>query len=215
MSHFIKPLILISATSLALAACTAPDGSQRRQTTDGAILGGIIGGFLGATSGGNKSRNIAAGAAVGATVGGLIGLQLDQQEEALRASLGNQDVMIVNTGSELIVTLPEAITFDTGSAVVRPSLRGDLAVLADNLNQFPDTSLDIIGHTDNVGAASFNQRLSAQRADSVLAILGNEGVDPSRMRAIGRGESEPKVTNLTEYGRAQNRRVEVVIRPTG
>jgi outer membrane protein OmpA-like peptidoglycan-associated protein len=214
MNHATKPVLILTASALALAACTAPDGSARPRTTNGAIAGGILGGLIGASRGGdNRKEAMIIGAIAGATVGGLIGQELDRQAEALRAEMNNDRVSIVNTGSELVVTLPEAITFDTGSAVIRSSLRGDLQALARNLNEFPDSTIDIIGHTDNVGAASFNQQLSSQRANSVFGILSDGGVAHSRMRAIGRGEDEPIASNLSEAGRAQNRRVEVIIRP--
>lgn len=208
-----KPILLLSIAALGLAACTDGAGNRRQKTTEGAVVGGILGGILGASRGGNKSRNVIVGTAIGATVGGLVGQQLDRQEDALRNSIGNDQVGIVNTGSELIVTLPEAITFDSGSAVVRSSLLGDLNALAANLNDFPDTTIDVIGHTDSVGDAESNQKLSSDRANSVLAILADSGVDYARMRAIGRGESEPKASNLSPEGRAQNRRVEIIIRP--
>jgi len=215
MTRISNPILLSTVCAFALAACTTPEGEPRPNTTGGAIMGGLIGGILGSTAGGDKKSNIVIGTAIGATVGGLLGQELDRQEEALRASLGNGEIGIVNTGSELVVTLPESITFDTGSAIVRNSLRSDLMVLARNLNEFPDTTVDVIGHTDNVGAASFNQQLSAQRAESVFVILNNSGVEASRIRAFGRGEDEPKASNLNEDGRRQNRRVEIVIRPIG
>ncbi|MCA8868581.1 MAG: OmpA family protein [Rhodobacteraceae bacterium] len=213
MMRVTKPVLLLSIAALGLAACTDGAGNPRQKTTEGALVGGVIGGILGASRGGNKSKNVIIGTAIGATVGGLVGQQLDRQEDALRNSIGNDQVGIVNTGSELIVTLPEEITFDTGSAMVRSSLLGDLNALAANLNDFPDTTVDVIGHTDSVGDAGYNQKLSSDRANSVLAILTDDGVDNSRMRAIGRGESEPKASNLSPEGRAQNRRVEIIIRP--
>jgi len=208
-----KPVLLITLSAFALTACTAPDGTPLPKTSNGVLIGGVIGGILGLNTGGNKRNNVIIGTAIGATVGGLIGQRLDRQEQALRASMTNGGVGIVNTGSELVVTLPAAITFDTGSALLRSDLREDLVVLAINLNEFPDTTVDIVGHTDNVGAAGANQQLSAQRAKAVLAVLNNAGVAASRMRAIGRGESVPKASNLSEAGRAQNRRVEITIRP--
>jgi outer membrane protein OmpA-like peptidoglycan-associated protein len=213
MFRLSKPVLLVTLGAFTLAACTAPDGTPRPKTTEGAVIGGIVGGILGLSAGGNKKNNVVIGTAIGATLGGLVGQELDRQEEALRASLTNGEVGIVNTGRELVVTLPEDITFDTGSALLRSDLRDDLVALADNLNQFPDTTADIIGHTDNVGAAGYNQRLSFQRAEAVVAVLNNAGVAASRMRAIGRGEDDPKASNLSEAGRAQNRRVEIVIRP--
>lgn len=213
MTRISKSFLLTTACLFALAACTSPDGKPRPKTTEGAVIGGMIGGILGLNAKGNKRDNVIIGTAIGAAVGGLIGQELDRQADALRSSLGNGEIGIVNTGSELVVTLPESITFDTGSAVLRESLRGDLTILADNLNEFSNTTVDIIGHTDNVGAAGFNQQLSAQRADSVFIVLNNAGVDAERMRAFGRGEDEPKASNLSEEGRAQNRRVEIIIRP--
>lgn len=213
MSKISKPVLLLAASALAVGACTAPNQNAQPKTTEGAIVGGVIGGILGMTRPGNKRENAAIGAVIGAAVGGMIGQNLDRQAEALRSSINNGEVSVVNTGAELIVTLPEAITFDTGSDVVRGSLRADLQALANNLNEFPDTTVDIFGHTDNVGDAGFNQRLSTQRADSVFIILANSGVSSARMRAIGRGEDAPIASNLSESGRAENRRVEIVIRP--
>jgi outer membrane protein OmpA-like peptidoglycan-associated protein len=208
-----RPIHVLAAATLALAGCTAPDGSPRPNTTTGAAIGGVVGAILGANSGGNKRDNVVIGAAVGAAVGGLIGQELDRQAEALRASMDSDGIMIVNTGSELVVSLPNDITFEVGSAALTPAVRADLAALGRNLNEFPDTTADIIGHTDSTGDAGMNQRLSTERAATVMAVLVNTGVDPVRLRAIGRGENEPKASNLTDQGRAENRRVEIIIRP--
>ena len=153
------------------------------------------------------------GAVAGAAIGGLIGSQLDQQAQDLKNDFDNGQIKVVNTGSELIVTMPQDILFAVDSAVVSSSLTSDLRVLANSLNEYPDTTVDVIGHTDNTGSASYNQQLSAQRAQSVTSILINSGVSSSRLRAIGRGEAEPVASNLDEAGRAQNRRVEIIIRP--
>ena len=96
---------------------------------------------------------------------------------------------------------------------MRPDLRVELRALADSLIKFPDTTVDVIGHTDNTGAASYNQELSARRASSVTAVLIDSGVTSSRLRSYGVGEDQPVASNLTPEGRAQNRRVEIVIRP--
>jgi outer membrane protein OmpA-like peptidoglycan-associated protein len=209
-----RPILILSAAAFSLAACTAPDGSPRPNTATGAAVGGLFGGLLGATTGGNKTENVVIGAAIGATVGGLIGQELDRQAEALRASMSSDGISIVNTGSELVVSLPNDITFASGSSALTPGLRSDLAALARNLNAFPDSTADIIGHTDSTGEAGANQLLSTERAAAVMAVLVSNGVDVNRLRAIGRGESEPKASNLSEAGRAENRRVEIIIRPT-
>lgn len=203
------PIAALTA-AFALTACVEPGEKTRQGAATGAAIGALAGIALGS---GDRKDDIIKGAVVGGLVGGAIGNQLDAQEAALRGSIGDSGALIVNTGNELIVTLPEAITFETDSTYVRPSIRTTLGKLADNLNQYPDTTVDIIGHTDNVGAESYNQNLSARRASAVSSILTNSGVAPSRIRAYGRGERDPIATNETASGRAQNRRVEIVIIP--
>jgi len=213
MQIFKTSMIVLATASTGLVGCATPEGGVGDKTKGGAVMGGIIGAIVGANAGGNKKENVVFGTAIGATLGAVIGQELDRQEEALKNSIGDSGATITNTGAELVVTLPEAITFDTGSSVVRPDLLGDLNKLAANLNEFDQTTVDILGHTDNVGEAGFNQQLSAQRADAVRIVLINDGVAAGRLRAFGRGENEPKATNLTEEGRQENRRVEIVIRP--
>lgn len=213
MQVFKSSIVVLAIASTGLAGCATPEGGIGDKTKGGAVMGGIIGAIVGANAGGNKKENVVFGTAIGATLGAVIGQELDRQEEALKNSIGGSGATITNTGAELVVTLPEAITFDTGSSVVRPDLLGDLNKLAANLNEFDQTTVDVLGHTDNVGEAGFNQQLSAQRADAVRILLINGGVAAGRLRAFGRGENEPKATNLTEEGRQQNRRVEIVIRP--
>jgi outer membrane protein OmpA-like peptidoglycan-associated protein len=184
------------------------------RTQSGAIIGGMVGGFLGANaSDENRLRNAALGAAAGAVAGGAIGATLDRQAQDLRGSLSNDQIMIRNTGNELIVTMPDGILFDIDSAAIRANLQSDIRALARNLQQYPDTTVDVIGHTDNTGSAGYNQDLSARRAQAVAGVLLEQGVSPARVRAFGRGESEPVASNLTPEGRQQNRRVEIIIRP--
>lgn len=212
-----KTLIIALAGTVALTACTHPDyvtgTPEQNKATQGAILGGIAGGFLGATrEGDNKLGKVAVGAAIGAIAGGAIGTALDQQAEDLRASVGD-DVGIVNTGDSLVVTMPQDILFATDSASLTGSLRSDLYAVAQNLVDYPNTSIDVVGHTDNTGEASYNQNLSSRRADAVAAVLSDGGVSYARLRSYGRGEDQPVASNLTVEGREQNRRVELIIRP--
>lgn len=218
MAYLIKPLLLASAGALALSGCvtnaplTADPNANR--TRDGAVIGGILGGFLGATANDeNQGRNAILGAAVGAAAGGAIGNALDRQAQDLRGSLSDNRILIENTGSELIVTMPEGILFDVDSAAIRAGLQSDLRALAGNLNQYPDTDVVVEGHTDNTGSAAYNQDLSTRRAQAVAGVLLEAGVAPFRVSALGRGEDDPVATNLTPDGRQQNRRVEVIIRP--
>ena len=205
------PLAVMTA-AFALTACVEPGEKTRQGALTGAGIGAVAGAVLGE---GSRGDEIVKGAVVGGLIGGAIGNRLDAQERALRGSIGNSGAMIVNTGSELIVTLPESITFETDSTYVRPSIQTTLGKLANNLNQYPNTTVDVIGHTDNVGAESYNQDLSTRRAGAVSGILVRSGVSSNRIRSYGRGERDPIATNLTAEGRAQNRRVEIVIIPTG
>ncbi len=211
------PIALLTVSALALAGCMDPgpepaNGNSRAQ--NGALIGAGLGAVLGATrqSGSGRVRSAVVGAAVGAGVGALIGNELDKQAEELRAGLGN-DVQVVNQGDRLVVTMPQDILFATDSATLRADLQSDLHVLARSLQDYPGTTVDVIGHTDNVGDAGYNQGLSTRRANSVAAILISRGVSNSRVRAYGRGEAEPVASNLTAEGRQQNRRVEIVIWP--
>lgn len=210
---FTKPLILASVSVFALAACDDPSNPDYQKTRNGAVIGAAVG-VASQIIAGNSSDSALKAGVVGAAAGAVIGNILDKQEQDLRQDLAGSGATITNTGNELIVTLPEAITFDTDSTFVRGTLQDDLAALASNLDQYPNSTIDVIGHTDSVGDASYNQNLSARRAAAVENILLNNGVSGARIRAYGRGETESIASNETESGRAANRRVEVVIRPT-
>ncbi|NOX38981.1 MAG: OmpA family protein [Alphaproteobacteria bacterium] len=137
------------------------------------------------------------------------------QETALRAGLGGGDIVIVNTGSQLDLTFPEAIIFDGAGADLSIGIKGRLAILASNINNFPNTTVGIFGHTDSNGPASFNLQLSADRADAIYNLFVRAGVSIGRLTATGRGETDPVATNLTAEGRLKNRRIEIIIRPRG
>ena len=117
-------------------------------------------------------------------------------------------------GDRLIVTMPQDILFAVDSATVNSSLRGDLLTVANSLREYPRSRVQVVGHTDNTGSAAYNQGLSERRANSVADVLTSGGVSYDRIQAFGRGEDQPVASNLTTEGRAQNRRVEIVILPT-
>lgn len=212
-----KTLLALSGTALLLVtACTdpnqvgGPDNNQR--TRQGAIIGGLIGAGTGAAVSDNRATGALLGGAIGALGGAAIGNALDRQAAELRQQLGN-DVQIVNTGDRLILTMPQDILFATNSFTVSQALRGDLFSVAESLQRYPDTTVQVVGHTDSTGSASYNQTLSERRANAVADLLIQGGVGPARIRAIGRGEDQPVSSNLTPEGRTQNRRVEIVILP--
>ncbi len=214
---FSRMNLVLAAGSLAfVTACAGTGGpNDNRQARTGAAAGAALGALVGAATGddkGERRQQAALGAIVGAGIGAGIGNALDRQEEELRQQLGG-NVGIVNNGNNLTVTLPEAITFATNSTAVSPVAQNNLFTLANSLQRYPNSTVNVIGHTDNVGGAAFNLDLSQRRAQAVSSVLINAGVSPSRIRSVGRGEDAPVATNLTDAGRAQNRRVEVIITP--
>ena len=217
MSYLRRTPFLAFGAVIALGACTDPstlgsDG-QHRQAKQGALIGGILGAGIGAaTAGGNTGKSAATGALAGAAVGAIIGNELDKQEQELKQSLGN-DISVVNTGDKLIVSLPNDLTFDTGSASVRSNLKPDLTEVAASMLRYPDTSIQIIGHTDSDGEAAYNQSLSERRANAVADQIQAGGVSFDRIVTTGMGENEPVASNLTEDGKALNRRVEILVIP--
>jgi outer membrane protein OmpA-like peptidoglycan-associated protein len=213
------PLILAVAGTLGLTACVVdpnayPDDPNARQR-QGAIIGGLTGAVAGvAVSGdGDELKGAIIGGALGAGTGALIGADLDRQAAELRGSL-NSNISVTNTGEYLIVNMPQDLLFATDSASVRPDLRSDLNTVAASLLRYPNSRIEVIGHTDNTGSAAYNQDLSQRRAVAVASILRESGVPGARVAAFGRGEDQPVASNLTPEGRAQNRRVEIIIRPT-
>jgi len=204
---------VVALSALGLAACTNPDGTTNNTGT-GALLGAGAGAIAGQIIGGDTKGTVI-GAALGAAVGTGIGATLDAQQKALQQDLAGSGARIINTGDRLIVSLPEAITFPTDSAQVRDSLRPDIRAIARNLQQYPNSQVSVLGHTDNTGTSAHNQDLSVRRARAVRSILVNNGVSAGRVSARGLGETSPVASNGTVEGRAANRRVEIVIVPTG
>ena len=217
------PLLIaaMAVSAFTLSGCITSDtranNNDFKKTGTGAAIGaatGVVAGLISGDTAEERRQNALKGAAIGAAGGAAIGNVLDRQAADLRQSLGNDRVTITNTGDRLIVTLPQDILFATDSAALRPDLQSDLVAVANNLQNYPDSTVQVIGHTDNTGDAAYNQNLSVQRAGSVTNVLAGAGVAASRLQPIGRGEDQPIASNLTEEGKAQNRRVEIVILPT-
>lgn len=209
-------LIAVLAGALVAAGCAQnPYTGENRKTATGATVGAGAGALLGnvIAGSGNKTGGTLIGAAVGATVGGLIGRQMDQQERQLRQEMAGTGVDVQRQGDTIRLQAPESITFQTDSAEIQPQFRRTLSDIAASIQQYPNTAVRVEGHTDSTGSASYNQDLSVNRAQSVASYLAQSGVQPSRLQAIGYGESRPIATNSTPQGRAQNRRVEILILP--
>jgi len=208
-----KPVLILAVASLALASCTNPDGSMNTGV-NGAVVGGVTGAALGQVLGGTSQDRVV-GAAVGAVVGGAIGAQMEAQDRELRAAVAGTGATVTNTGHSLIVQLPEAITFDFGSAVVHSSLIPSINAVSRSLQAHPNSTVRVVGHTDNVGSMAYNQDLSERRAMAVANILVTSGTGTNRIGVVGRSFNDPLVSNASAAGRAQNRRVEITITPHG
>ena len=214
-----RSVSLLCIAAFALAACldTSTQGTdQNQRTKQGALAGAAVGGIIGAATGGDnddRQRKALYGALIGAGVGAAIGHNLDQQAAELERDINDERIDITNNGDHLLVRMPQDILFEVDSAVVQPALRADLQILADSLQRYPDSTVDVVGHTDSDGTAAYNSKLSQRRADSVAFTLIDFGVERARIHAFGRGEDNPVATNLTEEGKALNRRVDITIRP--
>lgn len=210
-------LLLGTAGLMVLGACTNPDGTPMSKTTQGAIGGAVLGGLYGAGRDDDKNNqgdDIVKGAILGAAAGAVTGNILEAQERDLRQVMTTPGVQIINRGDYLQVVLPSGLLFASDSAAVSGQAQNDLYGLAQNLQQYPNSRVEIYGHTNSTASDAHNLDLSQRRAQSVGGILSAAGVAASRLVMIGRGESQPVASNDTAEGRAQNRRVEILIRPT-
>lgn len=204
--------VLIAATCcVALAGCQTVQDNQN--TAIGAVAGAAIGAAAGTLVGGNDRRNALIGAGIGLLAGAAVGQYLDQQERELRSSLAGTGAEVERQGDQLLVTMPSQITFDTGRADIKPQFYGSLDQVAATFNKYPESYIDVIGHTDSRGSDAYNQQLSEQRASSVANYLSGRGVNGARLAAFGQGESQPVASNDTTAGQQANRRVELKITP--
>ena len=209
--------LTIAAMALGLAAaCTTTDqygNVTQNRTGTGILAGAAAGALLGTLAGGDDRRNALIGAGIGALAGGAVGNYMDRQEEAFRNRLRGSGVSVRRVGNELVLTMPSDVTFATGSAQLSPRFGPVLNDVADVLQTYPATYVNVIGHADSVGAADFNQRLSERRASAVAGDLITRGVLRDRLFVAGMGETQPIASNDNDAGRAANRRVEITIAP--
>jgi outer membrane protein OmpA-like peptidoglycan-associated protein len=194
--------IAITATALmTLNGCSTNLGT-------GALGGAAAGAAIGGLASGSV-RGAIVGAAVGGAAGAAIGAVMDAQAEDLQDKLPN--ARVERLGEGIAVTFDSGILFAVNSAQLQSAGQQNLRDLAASLQDYPGTDVLVVGHTDSTGSDEYNQGLSERRADSARTFLLGAGLEPNRVRAVGRGESEPIATNDTEAGRQENRRVEVAI----
>ncbi|WGM29895.1 OmpA family protein [Brevundimonas sp. NIBR11] len=209
------------AAMLGTAACTTMDPysstPQRNNTGTGAIygaLGGAVLGYLTNTSDGEQGRrNALIGAGVGALGGAAVGNYMDRQQRALEAELSGSGVGVARQGDNLVLRMPSDVTFATNQSNIEPRFDAVLSDVAAVLQEYDRSLVDIVGHTDSSGGDAINQPLSERRALAVADALINRGVLRDRLFVAGQSSRVPVASNATPEGRAQNRRVEILIRP--
>ena len=212
--HF-KTLVPAVALLVALTGCTTNPYTGESQTSKGAwgaLAGAATGAAVGALSSSKGDR--LTGVAAGAALGGGIGYYMDVQEAKLREKLQGTGVSVTRNGDQLILNMPNNVTFDSSSAQLKAAGANTLSGVAMVVGEFDKTRLNVVGHTDSTGSRELNMKLSAQRADAVAAQLIGQGVTGSRISTSGVGPDQPVATNSTAEGKAQNRRVTITLTPT-
>ncbi|MEN8211905.1 MAG: OmpA family protein [Thermodesulfobacteriota bacterium] len=197
---------------LSFASCATTQNKQQQGTAVGAGVGAGVGAILGQVIGGDTEATLI-GAGIGAALGGLAGNQIgrymDLQEQELRDAIAASEAASIRREQDILrATFKGEAYFDYDSSQLKPGAFTELQRIADVLNKYPQTTIEIGGHTDTRGSELYNQTLSSKRAETVKNALIQNGVAPERMTAIGYGESRPISSD-----HAMNRRVEIVIAP--
>lgn len=205
MNHLVKYSAVVALSAAMLTGCAT---NQQTGTAVGAGAGAGLGAILGQAIGHNTTSTLI-GAGIGAALGGLagnqIGAYMDNQEQALR---NVTDASIKREQDVLTATFKSDMFFDSGSAQLKPGAYNELNRITNVLNNYPQTTLRVEGHTDSRGSDQYNQQLSERRAIAVKNALAQQGVDARRIEAVGYGESQP-----ISSSDAMNRRVNIVINP--
>ena len=213
-----KPLLSIGIIAGLLAGCaTDPYTGQSTMSNwgKGAGIGAAVGAGAGTLFGGNDLKNAGLGALAGAALGAGIGYYMDKQQEEMQQSLQGTGIEVQRTAqNQLTLSMPSTsnVTFAFGKADLTYEAQNALEPIARVLNNYPESTIAVTGHTDDVGSDADNQRLSEARATSVANFLAQRGVNRLRISQQGMGESSPKVPNTSDANRAINRRVELAIK---
>ncbi len=211
---------LIAALGLAGCASTNEPGTegQSNNTAAGAILGGIIGGIIANNTGDQSTGKSTAGILAGAAIGGAIGNSMDEKERKIREIAAERDAKALEVQrlreDLLRVSVSSEASFAFNSSTLKPEFKPTLNEVASVLRDDPKVLITIIGFTDSIGSETYNLALSKRRATATASYLISQGVPTRQIVTDGVGEAEPRASNATAEGRAQNRRVEIYLRQT-
>ena len=205
INRIILPVLLSSG--LIFSACSSMNKTQKGAAVGvgaGAAMGAVIG-----KASGNTAMGAIIGAAVGGTAGAIIGNQMDKQAEEIKKTV--PDAEVIRVGEGIVVEFSSQILFGFDQSSLSNDATKNLDKLVVVLDKYPDTNIEVQGHTDSKGSDSYNQNLSVQRASASTNYLKSKGISSNRLTVKGFGEKLPKYVNDTEAGRNQNRRVEFLI----
>lgn len=200
--------LTVAICSLLLITSCASLNKTQKGGAIGAVAGGAMGAVIGKAAG-NTGLGAIIGAAVGGGTGAIIGNKMDKQAQEIKNTV--PDAKVERVGEGIVVEFSSNVLFGFDSKNLSTDAKTNLAKLVKVLNVYPDTDIEIQGHTDSKGSQSYNQKLSKSRAQEVSKYLVNNGIASSRINTVGFGEDLPKYDNNTESGMAQNRRVEFLI----
>ncbi len=206
MKQFKNLLFALPMSAIIIMGCNATKSQK------GAVIGGTagaVGGTIIGKAAGNKTLGTIIGAVVGGTAGAIIGRDMDKQAAEIKNDIPGAKVERVEEGIK--VEFNEKILFAFSKSDIGDAAKTNLNKLVAVLNKYPNTNIEIQGHTDSRGTDEYNMGLSQRRANTVRDYLLSQGIVATRMTTKGFGESAPAYTNDTEEGMAQNRRVEFLI----
>jgi outer membrane protein OmpA-like peptidoglycan-associated protein len=202
-----QSIAILGAVSILFAQCSGLNNTQKGAgigTAGGAAAGAVVGKIAG-----NTGLGAIIGAAVGGVAGGLIGKKMDKQAEEIKNEIPG--VKVERVEERIEVEFSSAVLFGFDQSKLTDGAKKTLDDLVLILNKYPDTDIEVQGHTDNTGTVEYNQKLSRTRADNVASYLLSKGISSSRITSVGYSFSKPKYDNGTADGRTKNRRVEFVI----
>ena len=201
----------LAASALMMTGC-ANLSEREKGTAAGAGIGAVAGAVLSSATGGNAGTGAAIGGVLGAIGGNLWSKRMEDRRTAMEQATRGTNVEVSRTAdNQLKLNIPNDISFDVGSASIKPELRAVLDPFAGSLRNDTSARVVIIGHTDNTGSDAVNNPLSLERAHTVRDYIVTRGVPAARVETAGRGEREPIASNASEAGRAKNRRVEILL----
>lgn len=200
-------LFVFLITTLSFTGCKTMNKSQK-----GAVIGTAGGAAAGAVIGkaaGNTALGAIIGAAVGGVTGAVIGRQMDKQAEEIKKEI--PEAVVIRVGEGIVIEFKSQVLFGFDQSNLTADARTNLDKLVAILQKYPDTDIEVQGHTDSKGTTHYNEALSERRASAVSYYLSEKSIAASRLTINGFGETMPKYSNTTEEGQTQNRRVEFLI----